>query len=101
MATIRLLFNGSPAGFIEFNFTDEANLIGSPDMSAVNLPEPQRQEIGRLLRGNPERIPIVGGYAPDDISGFYEGILGVLERIPGLSFDAPSLSVDLPDGIAF
>lgn len=97
MVTIRLTKMDEDFGEIAFELEDEQSATGTLRWVKVPSDRPLRVKIETWLRENPESLSVFGGYAPDDISGYGDGILAVLNALaPMHRFDVDWKSIPLP-----
>lgn len=104
MLDISLKLDRRVAGVLTFQYTDESQGFGF--VKKVVYPENSAilKRIRELLRGNKLGLRIVGGYAPDAIASYIEGVVSTLDAVrteePRFDFVDPNIDANkfLPNG---
>lgn len=93
MNSILIKRNGITIGTISYKMLSEEDMMG--EVHDIYVPNDPNLELDiRLnLDNNPNRLSVSGGYAPDDIGSYSEGVVKVLRNL----MDEHNFDVDLTD----
>jgi len=88
---IELLLNNQSIGHIDYNVINVPQMMG--ELVSMEVQPPQLTSVLKRKFTQNEDVSVSGGFTPEDITPYYDGVIGVLlnmsKEIKGFDFQVP------------